>query len=1352
MKNEKKYFLGLDVGTESLGWAVTDERYALLKHKGEPMWGVHLFEEAALNDKRRGFRTARRRLDRRQQRVQLVQEIFAQEIAKKDPNFYRRIAESALWREDAHEAYALFCDADYTDKEYHKQYPTIHHLIAELLENPAPHDVRLVYLACAWLVAHRGHFLRDIDKDNISEVLSIEENYRGLMEYFRDGDKPWDCEAEAFGAILKKPLGIKAKYKALCMQLFGAPKAPKTPFTEDGPYVSVDAILNLLCGKKVRPAELFNNAEYEELDSFSLDKDEEELGPILSALGDDSELIQCLKALFDWAVLSDILSEGQYISKAKVKVYEQHQHDLKLLKRMTRAYAPDKYRELFRMTGKGYSAYQEGKKNKDTQGELCKAVKKVFADVVPTEQDAGDFAEMMEKAENNILCPTQKNSDNRVIPYQVYWLEMRDLLQNAAEYLPFLKEADGDGYVAMDKLLSIFTFRVPYFVGPLNKKSRFAWIERKAEGKIYPWNFKDMVDFEKSEKAFIDRMTNTCSYLPSATVMPKQSLLHQRFQVLNEINTLSVNGERIPVEVKQKIYCDLFKRRKKVTKKAIRDYLLREGIYKAEDLETLSGIDDSVKSSLSSYIAFERLLRSGQLTEEDVEAIIQHRTYTEDKRRFAEWVEKTYPALSEADKRYVSGLKFKDFARLSREFLCEIYGTEASTETGEASSIIERMWQENLNHMEILSDRFTYKQDIAVEVAAYYAESPKTLAERMDEMYLSNGVRRSILRTLDVLADIVKVNDAPPKKIFIEMARGGSPKDKGKRTSSRYQQLKELYAKCSLEDVRELEAQLDAMGEDRDNRLQGEKLFLYFLQLGRSMYSYEPIHIEQLGSKLYDIDHIYPQSKVKDDSILNNKVLVLSTENGLKGNTYPVKADIRHKMQSWWRLLLDNGLITPEKYKRLTRHTPFDENEEWGFINRQLVETRQSTKALATLLQQEYPDVEIVYSKAGMVSEFRQEFDMLKCREVNDLHHAKDAYLNIVVGNVYHERFTRSWYLANREQYNLKVETLFKHPVVLSDGRTVWNGEEDLVRVKHIVQRKNAIHLTRYAFCRKGGFFNQMPKAFPEGTVPRKKGLSVEKYGGHTDSTASFFMLAKYTLGKKTEIMVVPIELFAVKRFLADELYALSYIKEAIEKIIGKEVNAVELPLGMRKIKVNTMLELDGMRMCIAGKAGGGRTLILSMYAPLVLGYEWEKYIKHLSSFVEKKKENPNMVYSEKHDGVTKEQNLALYDALTQKLNTPIYAKRPANPVDTLKEGREQFALADIWEQASCLMQIVAVFGRTSGGCNLEIAGGSKHAATTNSFSTFAKNWKKYYNSVHIIDQSASGLYETRSVNLLDLL
>ena len=57
----------------------------------------------------------------------------------------------------------------------------------------------------------------------------------------------------------------------------------------------------------------------------------------------------------------------------------------------------------------------------------------------------------------------------------------------------------------------------------------------------------------------------------------------------------------------------------------------------------------------------------------------------------------------------------------------------------------------------------------------------------------------------------------------------------------------------------------------------------------------------------------------------------------------------------------------------------------------QLVETRQSTKAVAVLLKEMFPETEIVYVKAGIVSEFRQQYDMVKCREVNDFHHAKDA-------------------------------------------------------------------------------------------------------------------------------------------------------------------------------------------------------------------------------------------------------------------------------------------------------------------------------------------------------------------------
>ena len=63
MKNEN-YYVGLDIGTDSVGYAVTDEQYNLCKFKGEPMWGVTLFEEAQLAGNRRNFRVARRRLDR----------------------------------------------------------------------------------------------------------------------------------------------------------------------------------------------------------------------------------------------------------------------------------------------------------------------------------------------------------------------------------------------------------------------------------------------------------------------------------------------------------------------------------------------------------------------------------------------------------------------------------------------------------------------------------------------------------------------------------------------------------------------------------------------------------------------------------------------------------------------------------------------------------------------------------------------------------------------------------------------------------------------------------------------------------------------------------------------------------------------------------------------------------------------------------------------------------------------------------------------------------------------------------------------------------------------------------------
>ena len=62
---KQDYFLGLDMGTGSLGWAVTDSTYQVMRKHGKALWGTRLFESASTAEERRMFRTARRRLDRR---------------------------------------------------------------------------------------------------------------------------------------------------------------------------------------------------------------------------------------------------------------------------------------------------------------------------------------------------------------------------------------------------------------------------------------------------------------------------------------------------------------------------------------------------------------------------------------------------------------------------------------------------------------------------------------------------------------------------------------------------------------------------------------------------------------------------------------------------------------------------------------------------------------------------------------------------------------------------------------------------------------------------------------------------------------------------------------------------------------------------------------------------------------------------------------------------------------------------------------------------------------------------------------------------------------------------------------
>ena len=108
----KKVLLGLDLGTDSVGWCATDENGQIIKKNGKSLWGYHGFDEASDASSRRANRCNRRRLNRRNERIDLLREIFKDEINKVDSTFFYRLDNSFYDNKDREHPfnYTLFND------------------------------------------------------------------------------------------------------------------------------------------------------------------------------------------------------------------------------------------------------------------------------------------------------------------------------------------------------------------------------------------------------------------------------------------------------------------------------------------------------------------------------------------------------------------------------------------------------------------------------------------------------------------------------------------------------------------------------------------------------------------------------------------------------------------------------------------------------------------------------------------------------------------------------------------------------------------------------------------------------------------------------------------------------------------------------------------------------------------------------------------------------------------------------------------------------------------------------------------------------------------------------------------
>ena len=1374
----KVWYLGLDIGTASVGWAATDTEYKIIRKNKKRLWGVRLFEEATTAQERRTYRSNRRRLARRKWRLYLLEELFSEEIAKVDSNFYLKLRESKYhYKDKTHKVpFAIFNDKDYTDKDYYKEYPTIYHLRTSLMTEKEP-DIRKVFLAIHHILKNRGHFLlqgqsfKDGNINNlIKELLELDILHHDL---------------EVNNEIIENIKNIAIEKKNLTEKI----NSLKKLFPKEKQLLEV---FRVILGGKSSLDKIFAIEEYKELDasvksiSFKEKVYEEVRHDYEQILSNYIELLDLAKLVYDSIILSDVKKEGKTLSESKVELFEKHKADLAKLKTLVKSdskLSEEKKDELYRIifkedNDKGTNYVNYIKDSKEGKGCSYDDFKKFLVKELAKLEDSEEKNKILTDLELETFLPLQRTKDNSVVPYQIHREELIKILENAEKYYSFLKEKDESGYTVKEKIIQLLEFRIPYYVGPLNSHKKaneggYAWSVRnkgKENTPVTPWNYSKVIDESASAEKFITNLTNKCTYLKGEEVLPKHSLLYSEFALLNELNALRYDGNRISIEARNTIIEKLFKEQgKKVTKKSIKDLLKAEGFINGKG--EISGIDITVKNDLKSYRDFKKILGDKFNTEHVENIILWITLYGESRKLIKAKIEAVYgDKYTKEEIAKMSRLTYKDWGRFSRKLLTEIVSEKLfNEETGECLNIINAMRYNNILFMELLADRFDYMSQIEDFNKTLQREVTEITPDILEDLYVSPAVKRSIWQTIRIVEELKKIIGCAPEKIFVETTRSNSA-DK-KPTDSRKKQLEAVYKNIKDKEIQELEKEInstidfsikkDRLSAVEPSKLKAKKLYLYYTQLGRCMYSGESIDINELfDNNKYDIDHIYPQSKVKDDGFTNT-VLVKKVSNAEKTDKYPLGLDIQTKENKrFWKFLKEKKLITEEKYNRLVRTEEFSDEELSGFIARQLVETSQSVKAVASVLGELNPETAICYSKAENVSAFRQNFgkikdgkrksknteQLIKVREINDFHHSKDAYLNVVVGNVFDVRFTRNAYNFIKDKKDGRKYSLNNmfYTDVRNSNTIAWEMDKTVHQVDKVMHNNNIL-VTRRIAEKKGELYNatrhkakKVKKAKGVGYVPFKSSDNVLKnileYGGFNSINIAYFSIVRYLLiNKKGEINIIkimPIPIY-IENSLQSKEDLFNYIKRQLDDIENGKVKNIEIIY--EKLREKTLLRLNDFKYISGGKSGS--RIYCDSALQILLPEEFEKYIKTIFKFKNWKNENKN---GNLWENLSKEENYKLYSKLLEKLNSGIFLNKKSNKFVELNEEttRNKFKQLKEEDQIKVLIEILNLLTcKKQPGKDLDLIG-----------ITASRDLQNFdlsnLNQFSIIEQSVTGFYE----------
>ena len=626
-------------------------------------------------------------------------------------------------------------------------------------------------------------------------------------------------------------------------------------------------------------------------------------------------------------------------------------------------------------------ASEDGGTVSSDYGKAVEENRKLLAEQTPGQIQLDRFEEYGQvRGDFTVFENGEKRRLINVFSTSAYRKEAERILRKQQEFNNKITEEFIEDY------LTILTGKRKYYHGPGNEKSRTNYgrytTKKDSEG--------EYITLDNIFGVLIGK----CTFYPDEYRASKASYTAQEFNLLNDLNNLTVPTETKKLSVEQKkTIVEYAKTAKTLGASTLLKYIAK---LIGASVDQIHGyrIDLNKKPEMHTFEVYRKMqsletIRVEELPRKVLDELAHILTLNTER----EGIEEAINA------------KLKD--TFSQDQILELVQFRKNN-----SSLFSKGWH-NFSlklMMELIPELYETSEEQMTILTRLGKQKSKEISKRtkyIDEKELTEEIYNPVVAK-SVRQAIKIINEATKRygtfdNIVIEMARENNEeearKDYIKRQKANLDEKNAAMEKAAF--------QYNGKKELPDNVFHGHKelatkIRLWHQQGEKCLYTGKNIPISDLiqNQYKYEIDHILPLSLSFDDS-LSNKVLVLATANQEKGQRTPFQAlDSMdddwsyHEFKSYVR---DSKSLSNKKKEYLLTEEDISKIEvKQKFIERNLVDTRYSSRVVLNALQDFYKehqfDTTISVIRGQFTSQLRRKWGLEKSRETYH-HHAVDALI-----------------------------------------------------------------------------------------------------------------------------------------------------------------------------------------------------------------------------------------------------------------------------------------------------------------------------------------------------------------------